>query len=144
MQVCLLRMVQDLRYVEAFGVSYPEYRDRKEECSEYRITVETTKQLPAGSDYSYKDPDFVWGDLVVKNEQREYCLTHSLDLQENLDLFEVCAIELVERKSKSGLLLENPYWRYGIRCLDGTKELIWFEEWELVRLDIARGEFEVF
>jgi hypothetical protein len=139
-------MTQEIvQYVEASGVSYPEYRTIPEvECNEYRITVEITKQLPAGSDYSYKDSDFVWGDLVVKNKQREYCLTNSLDLQENLDVFEVCALELVEHKSRSGLLLENPYWRYGIRCLDGTKEMVWFDEWELIRLDIARGEFEVF
>jgi hypothetical protein len=139
-------MTQEIvQYVEAFGVSYPEYRTvPEEESNEYRITVEITKQLPAGSDYSYKEPDFVWGDLVIKNEQRDYCLTHKLDPQENLDLFEVCAIELVEHRNKSGLLLENPYWSYGIRCLDGTKEIVWFDEWELVRKDIAFGEFEVF
>jgi hypothetical protein len=138
-------MTQEIvQYVEAFGVNYPEYRTVPEECNEYRLTVEITKQLPAESDYSYKEPDFVWGDLVVKHEQREYCLTHKLDPEENLDLFEVCAIELVEHKSKSGLLLENPFWSYGIRCLDGTKEMVWFDEWELVRKDIAFGEFEVF
>jgi hypothetical protein len=139
-------MTQEIvQYVEAFGVSYPEYRTIPEvECNEYRITVEITKQLPAGSDYSYKDPDFAWGDFVIKQEQREYCLTNSLDLQENLDVFEVCAIDLVEHKSKSGLLLENPYWRYGIRSVDRKRTLIWFDEWDLIRKDIALGEFYVF
>jgi hypothetical protein len=141
----LIIMTQEIvQYVEAFGVSYPEYRTIPEECSEYRITVEITKQLPAESEYCYKDPDFAWGDLVVKQEQREYCLTNSLDLQENLARFKVCALELVEHQSNSGLLLENPYWHYGIRRLDGTKEMVWFDEWELIRLDIVFGEFEVF
>jgi hypothetical protein len=127
-------MTQEIvQYVEAFGVSYPEYRTIPEvECNEYRITVEITKQLPAGSDYSYKDPDFVWGDFVIKQEQREYCLTNSLDLQENLDVFEVCAIDLVEHKS------------YGIRSVDRKRTLIWFDEWDLIRKDIALGEFYVF
>ncbi|MDJ0745226.1 MAG: hypothetical protein QNJ32_17960 [Xenococcaceae cyanobacterium MO_167.B27] len=43
-------------------------------------------------------------------------------------------MELVESLTPSGKLLSQPYWKYGIRCIEGTLELIWFEEQALVRI----------
>jgi len=67
---------------------------------------------------------------------------HNIDFSDGLDIFRISAMELVEYRSKSGVLTDAPHWLYGIRYARGTRELIWFEEDELSRpLPPEDGEF---
>ena len=92
------------------------------------ITIEfTPKEQSWDSDYQYSQPEFVFGDIVATKQQWEHCQKYHLPDTE-LDLFRICAMELVESLTPSGKLLSQPYWKYGIRCIEGTLELIWFEE----------------
>ncbi len=46
--------------------------------------------------------------------------------------FRLCAVESVEDVDEQGRLKAPSYWLYGFRTPSGTKELIWFEEDDLV------------
>ncbi len=67
------------------------------------ITIEFAPKIhPLETEYSYEHPQFVFGDCVtLKNEYPETEYT-------------VCALELIESKTPSGMLLNQPYWKYKI------------------------------
>lgn len=98
------------------------------------MTVANTKTLhiefvPAvheSDEWEFNDPVFKFGDLIKIID--ESCP------HEDWDEFVICAMELYAPRWKSaGTLMEMPQWRYGIRCLRGTGELIWFTEDEIVK-----------
>jgi hypothetical protein len=124
----------EVQTVEAFGISYPETRYYPEptDVEEPLVTIEFKPKTHPLDDYCYSQPSFVFGDLVVLKEQWDYCQEHPVKQNEELDFFRICAMELVERRSKSGRLTSAPYWLYGIRCSTGTQELMWFDEDELM------------
>ncbi|NJK51282.1 hypothetical protein HC931_27150 [Candidatus Gracilibacteria bacterium] len=124
----------EVQTIEAFGMPYIETRYYPEptENEAQLITIEFKPHTHSMDDYCYSHPRFVFGDLVVLKEQWEYCQEHPVQQNEELDIFRICAIELVERRSKSGRLTSAPEWLYGIRCTTGTKELMWFDEDELM------------
>ncbi len=124
----------EIQTISAGGIPYTEYRAEPEIDEEVIITIEFTPQQQSwDSEYQYSQPEFVFGDMVATKQQWEHCQTNHLPDTE-LDLFRICAMELVESLTPNGELLSQPYWKYGIRCLEGTKELIWFEEQALVSI----------
>ena len=78
------------------------------------ITIEFASNIhPSETEYSYKHPQFVFGDRVtLKNE---YPKTE----------YTVCALELIESKTASGRLLNQPRWKYKI-----TNGEVFFEKEE--------------
>jgi hypothetical protein len=127
--------------IEAFGIPYVEY-DYSEPEVEQRICIEFTPPAHHLDEYAIPDPAFTFCEEVAVREQYDHCLKNNIDFSEGLDVFRISALELVERRSKSGVLTDAPYWLYGIRYARGTRELIWFEEDELARpLPPTEGEF---
>lgn len=122
----------EVQTIEAQGVPYVEFRHEAEPTETQIITIEFSPQNYPLDDYTYSQPLFVFGELVALREQWECCQQNQLDPNEELDWFKVCAMELIEPQSKSGRLTNPPYWLYGIRCQSGTRELMWFEEGELI------------
>lgn len=78
------------------------------------ITIEFAPKIhPDETEYSYKHPQFVFGDCVIlKNEypQREY---------------NVVGMELIESKTSSGRLLSQPRWKYKV---SNSEVCYWKEE----------------
>jgi hypothetical protein len=124
----------DVQTIEAFGMPYTETRYYPEtvDVEIPIISIEFKPETHPQDDYCYEQPKFVFGDVVVLRSQWETCQNQN-DPFEEVDKFHICAMELVTRKSKSGRLTSAPYWMYGIRCDTGTKELIWFDEDELLQ-----------
>jgi hypothetical protein len=124
----------EVQTISAFGMPYTEtkYYPEPTENEPQLITIEFKPYTHSMDEYSYSQPRFVFGDLVVLQEQWDYCQENQVEPIEELDIFRICAMELVERRSKSGRLTHAPEWLYGIRCTTGTKELMWFEEDELM------------
>ena len=89
-------------------------------------------QIYRSDEYLVEQPGFVFGDIVIIKQQWEHCFLNRLDT-DGLDLFTISAMELVEPKNQSGQMIDHPFWNYGIRCIDGTKEMMWFTQNELVR-----------
>lgn len=127
--------------VEAFGIPYVEYGHDEPEV-EQRICIEFTPHTHHLDDYGIPEPAFKFCDEVAMRQQYDHCVENNIDFSEELDIFRICAMELVEYRSQRGVLTDAPYWRYGIRYARGTRELIWFEEDELARpLPPTEGEF---
>lgn len=121
-----------IQTIEANGLPYSEYRYEPEILETTLVTIEFRPESHPLDDYDYSPPRFVFNDTVALQQQWNHCLQADLDPDEELDYYRVCALELVEPKSKSGRLNDAPYWLIGIRCLSGTRELIWFEQDELL------------
>ena len=117
--------------VEAFGMPYTEYRSQPEEIPEI-ITVEFYPKNHPLSEYSYPHPKFVFTEEVVIREQYEYCLENNINL-EQLNPYRIEAMHLVENRLSNGRLSEAPHWLYGLRSPYGTRELMWFDDSELLK-----------
>ncbi|MBW4533211.1 MAG: hypothetical protein KME09_04675, partial [Pleurocapsa minor HA4230-MV1] len=66
------------------------------------ITIEFAPKLdPNETEYTYPQPLFVFGEQVIHQNHPS-------------NPFTVCAMELVEFKTPSGQLLNQPYWKYKI------------------------------
>ena len=122
-----------IQTIEANGVPYVEYRAEPDFDEDIIITVEFTpnKQSP-DSEYYYSQPEFVFNDLVTTKQQWEHIYKYHLPESE-LDLFRICAMELVDSLTPNGELLSQPRWKYGLRS-SHSKNLVWFEEQALVRV----------
>ncbi len=122
-----------IQTIEASGIPYLEYRPQREVDEDLLITIEFTPEPQSwDSEYQYSQPEFVFNDLVATRQQWEHIYKYHLPETE-LNLFRICAMELVDNLTPSGQLLSEPYWRYGVRC-DKTRELRWFSEQALVRI----------
>ena len=121
----------EIQTIEAAGALVTEYQTQPEVGEQRLITIEFTP--PATNDeYQVEQPGFVFGDTVILREHWDNCYINKLDTDE-IATFTICAMELVEAKNQLGQLIDYPFWKYGIRCTDGSKEMIWREEDELVR-----------
>ncbi len=96
------------------------------------ITIEIWRDPNLVGDFNYPHPNFTIGDLVVLRQEVDLLLNNWVSLKDNLTLFQIRAIELVEETSCSGQLTEQPYFRYGIRSKFGSKQLIWCDEDQLI------------
>ena len=83
------------------------------------ITIEFAPNIhPSENEYQYEHPKFVFGNrvtLVNTYSETDYI---------------VCALKLIESKTKSGKLLNQPYWKY--KVTDG-QESYWKDEAALIR-----------
>ncbi|WP_049802796.1 hypothetical protein [Gloeothece verrucosa] len=72
--------------------------------------------------------------LNLKNQKyQEFEGKSSQELEEELDFYQVYGLILVEEKSKSQKYLsEAPYWLYGLKWINGTRDICWFQEEELI------------
>ncbi|WP_036487463.1 hypothetical protein [Myxosarcina sp. GI1] len=79
------------------------------------VTIEFIPDIhPSETEYNYPHPKFVFGDEVINKFNPSTVLN-------------ICALELIEHKTPSGLLLEQPYWKYKVD--NGS----WYEESVLIR-----------
>ena len=123
--------ISEIQTIEAAGTPTTEYRTQPDLTEQRLITIEFTP--PATNDeYLIEQPAFVFGDIVIIKQQWEDYFIKQMDTDE-LDSFTVCGMELIELKNQSGQPIDYPYWQYGIRCTEGTRELMWFKEHELTR-----------
>ena len=123
----------EIQTIEAAGVPYVEYRAEPEIDEDIIITIEfTPKKQSWDSEYQYSQPQFIFGDMVATKQQWEHCQKYHLP-DNQLDLFCVCAMELVDSLTPNGELLSHPRWKYGLRS-SHSKDLVWFEEQALVRV----------
>lgn len=84
------------------------------------ITIEFAPNIhPNETEYSYPQPKFVFGEKVTRITG-----TFSTPLT-------ICGMELVESKTNSGQLINQPYWKYLVN--DGQQKA-WFSESALTRL----------
>ncbi len=121
----------EIQTIEAAGIPTTEYRTQPEVSEQRLITIEFTPNA-TNDEYLVKQPEFVFGDIVIIKQQWEDYFINRMDTNE-LDTFTICGMELIEPRNQSGQLIDYPYWQYGIRCTEGTREVIWFKENELVR-----------
>jgi hypothetical protein len=78
------------------------------------ITIEFAPQIdPDETEYSYSQPNFVFGEQVTR-------ITGT-----SLTPLVICGMELVESKTNSGQLLNQPYWKYLVN--DGQQKTWWNE-----------------
>jgi hypothetical protein len=78
------------------------------------ITIEFAPKIHPGEiDYSYSQPQFVFGEQVTR-------ITGTSPAP-----MTICGMELVESKTPSGQLLNQPYWKYLV--YDGQEKL-WLDE----------------
>ncbi len=118
--------------IEKGGVPYSEYRTAPDFTDYPIVTIEFTPDPDRCGIYAYPQPKFVPTEEVTLRVHWEYCRDNSLDLSAELEYFRLCAVEIVEDMDERGRLKAPPYWLYGFRTPSGTKELIWFEEDDLV------------
>jgi hypothetical protein len=84
------------------------------------ITIEFAPKIhPNETDYSYPQPQFVFGEKVTR-------ITGTSPAP-----LTICGMELVESKTNSGQLLNQPYWKYLVN--DGQQKT-WFSESALTLL----------
>jgi hypothetical protein len=84
------------------------------------ITIEFAPKIhPNETDYSYPQPQFVFGEQVTR-------ITGTSPAP-----LTICGMELVESKTNSGQLLNQPYWKYLVN--DGQQKT-WLNESALTRL----------
>ena len=140
----IMTYTTEIQTIEAFGVPYVETRYQPEVQETQLITIEFSPKACPLDDYGYRNPQIIFGDLVTPREQVDYCLFNSLNLAKEIDFYKVCAMELVEPKTESGQLAEAPYWLIGIRGQGKIRELIWFEENELIAKRDLFEDFEEF
>ena len=84
------------------------------------ITIEFAPKIhPNETEYSYSQPQFVFGEQVTR-------ITGTFPRP-----MTICGMELVESKTNSGQLINQPYWKYLVN--DGQQKT-WFSESALTRL----------
>ncbi len=121
----------EIQTIEAAGIPITEYRTQPEVYEQRLITIEFTPPV-INDEYLVEQPGFVFGDTVIIKQQWEDYFINQMDTDE-LDSFTVCGMVLIELKNELGQPIDYPYWKYGVRCTEGTRELMWFKENELVR-----------
>ncbi|MEM8780333.1 MAG: hypothetical protein AAGF26_15975 [Cyanobacteria bacterium P01_G01_bin.49] len=108
---------------------------------EYRIEPDIPTQLSLNfiptypyDDYAYSEPKFVFCQQVILAKQWKHCQKYQLTFKDECQVYRICAMELVELSLTGKDLYEPPHWQYGIRGTQGTRELTWFSEDDLISL----------
>ena len=114
---------------------------------EYRIEPEIPNKISLNflptypfDEYAYDNPKFIFCEQVILACQWEHCQRHQLNFEDECPIYRVAALELVEYSLTGKELYEAPHWRYGIRGEQGTKELRWFSEDDLIGLREIENE----
>ena len=134
----------EIQQISAQGIPTIEYRaEPTEPIVTERIQFDFIPRFPHDQ-YAYNPPKYVFCEQVILISQREECQEHQYDFLDIYDVYHICALELVEYSLTRKSLYEAPSWKYGIRGTKGTKELVWFEEDELISLKEINSESQEF
>ena len=131
----------EIQRLECLGIPTIEYRG--EAPISERIQFDFSPRFPHDQ-YGYSPPKYVFSEPVILVSQWQECLDNQYDFFDVYDVYHICALELIEYTLTGDRLYEAPYWKYGIRGTRGTKELIWFEENELVSINEINSEDQEF
>lgn len=101
------------------------------------ITIEFTPKIHPLDDYSHTQPEYVFGDEVVKRDEHLRCLENQIPLEDELNLGIVTGLELVEYRSKLGRLTAEPHWLIGVRW-EGVSQVKWHYECELMFISLTQ------
>lgn len=121
----------EVQSLDCQGVPTIEYR--VEQPIPERIQFDFIPRFPYDQ-YGYSNPKFVYCEEVILVSQWLECQENQDDFFDEHEVYHICALELEEYTLTGKTLYEAPSWKYGIRGTRGTRELIWFEEDELISL----------
>ncbi len=131
----------EIQRLECQGIPTIEYR--VEPPIPERIQFDFEPRFPHDQ-YGCSPPKYVYSEPVILVSQWQECLDNQYDFFDVYDVSHICALELFEYTMTGDRLYEAPSWKYGIRGTRGTKELIWFEEDELVSINEINSEDQEF
>ncbi len=134
----------EIQRLECLGLPTIEYRAEPDEIPiPERIQFDFIPQFPSDQ-YGYSNPRFVYCEEVVLASQWLFCQEQQYNFFDEHEVYRICALELEEYSLTGKTLYEAPSWKYGIRGTRGTRELIWFEESELISLAEINAENQDF
>ena len=131
----------EVQRLDCQGVPTIEYR--VEQPIPERIQFDFIPRFPHDQ-YGYSDPKYVFCEQVILVSQWQECQENQYDFFDEYEVYYICALELVEYSLTRKSLYEAPSWKYGIRGTNGTKDLIWFEENELISIKEINSEDQEF
>lgn len=122
----------EVQTIEAQGIPYAEYRYAPEPTDIEVVTIEFTPDPDNRSNYGYSHPRYTFTETVAIRKDWERCQDNNLDWRDELILYRICSLQIVELFSKpSGRLREAPTWLFGVRS-SYSLQLLWFEEEDLI------------
>jgi hypothetical protein len=125
----------EIQQIDAQGIPTIEYRAEPDEISiPSRIQFDFEPRFPHDQ-YGYSEPKYVFCEQVILVTQWQECQDNQYDFFDIYETYHICALELEEYSLTGKKLYEAPSWKYGIRGTKGTKELVWFEEDELISIN---------
>ena len=134
----------EIQRLECQGIPTIEYRtDSDDILIPERIQLDFIPQFPYDK-YGYSNPRFIYCEEVVLASQWHQCQDNQYNFFDEHEVYRICALELEEYSLTGKTLYEPPSWKYGIRGTRGTRELIWFEEDELISLAEINSEDQEF
>ena len=134
----------EIQQISDQGIPTIEYRaEPTEPIVPERIQFDFIPRFPHDQ-YAYSPPKYVFCEQIILISQWEECQENQYDFFDIYDVYHICALELVEYSLTRKSLYEAPSWKYGIRGTKGTKELVWFEEDELISLKEINSESQEF
>ncbi len=134
----------EIQRIECQGIPAIEYRTEPDDIPiPERIQFDFIPQFPYDQ-YGYSPPKFVFSEQVILAFQWHQCQDNQDNFFEEHEVYRICALELDEYSLTGKTLYEAPSWKYGIRGTRGTRELIWFEESDLISLAEINSEDQEF
>ncbi len=134
----------EVQRIECQGIPTIEYRTEPDDIAiPQRIKFDFVPRFPYDQ-YAYSEPRYVYCEKVVLASQWQESQKNQYDFFDIYETYHISALELIEYTMGGDRLYEAPSWKYGIRGTRGTKELIWFEEDELISLAEINSEDQEF
>jgi hypothetical protein len=121
----------EIQTVEAHGIPTTEYRVAPD-LEPQIITIEFYPPSHPDDEFDYPHPKFKFWEEVARVDDWGYCLDENLNPDEEINIYQVCALHLVANRTNTGLLREPPYWLYGVCLSQGSQKVRWFAEAELI------------
>ncbi|MEL4896114.1 hypothetical protein [Crocosphaera sp. Alani8] len=134
----------EIQRIECQGIPSIEYQTEPDDIPiPERIQFDFIPQFPYDQ-YGYNPPKFVYCEQVILVEEWLFCQEQQYNFFDEHEVYRICALEIEEYSLTGKTLYEAPSWKYGIRGTRGTRELIWFEEDELISLTEINSEDQEF
>ena len=134
----------EIQRLECQGLPTLEYRAEPDVIAiPERIQFDFSPRFPHDQ-YAYNPPKYVFCEQVILISQWLECQENQYDFFDIYETYHISALELIEYTMTGDRLYSAPSWKYGIRGTRGTKELIWFEENELVSINEINSEDQEF
>jgi hypothetical protein len=126
--------------VECGGIPRFEYRYVPEQTEIERVTIEFIPDPENRNSYSYSHPLYTFTQIVAIRHSWEVCQQNTLDWREELTLYRVCCLRLIEPISReTQRLTDAPFWLYGVTS-PSCSDLLWFDEDELISIEQMQQE----